>query len=591
MNKNQSSMGAVESNLEYYSGAAWAIYENERQKAKQIALETLERAKEKGNIDICCSMCALLGTIERKVGHYEMAISYFEKIIEYYKPIDLEDPKLAGTYSNIGSVYCYQGDYTKASEYFFRCLNIGINKDKKVLIASAYNNIGFLFEQQKEYKKSLDYYNRSLEISKDTNNQKAVACALNNSAKVYSAKKEYSKAIECLEEALSIILEINDKIALGSSYSILGEVYLKLGDYTSAREYLFEGLKIQEFADPTGEAETLKNISKLYLLQKKSECALAYSEKSLKVANRIGAKPLIMEAYKNLSESYLLVKKYKKAYDYLEKYSEIKDELFSSEQTKTIIGLRSKFEDQKKKRLIQQLKDLNDELKQFASRAAHDMREPLRVISQFSDMLQIQSKELVNDPEALEYVQFIKSAANRMTFMLDDLLDYAIAGLNNHAFAEIDLGHILAIVKNNLFLNIKESDASIVYEDLPVILGAQTSMIQLFQNLITNAIKFRKPDVPPIIRITCKEMKDRFIFKVKDNGIGIDEQFHYKVFGIFNQLHSRDKYNGSGIGLAICKRIVVNSMGGEIDVHSKLGQGATFIITIPKNPEFKVNLS
>lgn len=582
-------MGARETTLEYYSGAAWAIFENERQKAKQIAQETLEKAKEKGNIDICCSMYALLGSIEKKAGNYAKAIRHFEKILEYYKPVDLEDSKLAGTYSNIGSVYCYQGDYTKASEYFFRCLNIGINKDEKVLIASAYNNIGFLFEQQKEYKKSLDYYHRSLEISKETNNKKAVAYALNNSAKVYSAKKEHAKAIECLEEALSIILEINDKIALGSSYSILGEVYLKLGDYTSAREYLFKGLKIQEFSDPTGEALTLKNISKLYLYQKKSECALAYSEKSLKVATRIGAKPLIMAAYKNLSESYLLVEKYKKAYDFLERYTEIKDELFSSEQTKTIIGLRSKFEDQKKKRLILQLTDLNEELRQFASRAAHDMREPLRVISQFSDMLQLQSQELVNDPEALEYIQFIKSASNRMTFMLDDLLEYAIAGLNNHAFVEIDLEHILAIVKNNLFLKIKEKDATIIYKNLPVILGTKTGMIQLFQNLISNAIKFRKEGVPPVIEISCKKKKDRFIFKVKDNGIGIDEQFHNKVFGIFNQLHSRDKYKGSGIGLAICKRIVVKSMGGDIKVDSNLGEGSTFVITIPKNPEYKVN--
>ncbi len=585
-----SKLGAKEANLEYYAGAAWAIYKSERSKAKQIAVETLNKAVKEKNTDICCSMCTLLGTIEKNVGHYEKAISYFERIIEYYKPIDdLDDTKLAGTYSNIGIVYCYQGDFTKASKYFFRCLNIGIDNSEKVLIASAYNNLGFLFYQQKEYEDSLNYYNRSLEISKETNNLKAVAYALNNSAMVYTSNTEYSKAIDCLEEALFIINDINDSLALGYSYSKLGEVYLKLGDFSAARKYLFEGLKIQDNTDPTGEAETLKNISRLYLHQKKSECALAYSEKSLKVAQRIGAKPLIMEAYKNLSDSYLLVKKYKKAYTYLELYTNLKDELFSNEQTKSIVGLRSKFEAEKKNQLIQQLQHLNDELKQFANRAAHDMREPLRVISQFSDMLQMQSQELVDDPEAIEYIQFIKSAAKRMQFMLDDLLDYATAGLNTHAFVETDLEHILAIVKNNLFLKIKETNALIIHQDLPVIFATKTGMIQLFQNLISNAIKFRNDGAHPVIEILCNEEEDTFVFEIIDNGIGIDKQFHDKVFGIFNQLHSRNKYSGSGIGLAICRKIVDN-MGGKIYVESELGKGSKFVVEIPKEPEFTVGL-
>jgi len=589
MNTQETNLGSRKTNLEYYAGAAWAIFESEHEKAKEIAIETLDRAREIGNIDISCSMCTLLGSLEKKVGHYEKAIDYFKKIIECYKPTNLDDPKLSGTYSNIGSVYCYQGDFTKASEYFFKCLNIGISNNEKVLIASAYNNIGFLFEQQKEYKKSLDYYNLSLEIAKETNNQKAVAYALNNSAKVHISKKEYSKAIECVEEALSIIMEINDNVALGSAYSILGEVYLKLGDYKSAREYLFKGLKIQESSNPTGEAETLKNISTLYLHLKKSENAMAFSEKSLKVAKRIGAKLLIMEAYKNLSDSFLLVDNYKKAYLYLEKYTVMKDELFCTEQTKTIIGLRSKFEADKKNQLIKQLTSLNDELKQFANRAAHDMREPLRVISQFSDMLQMQCKSLDSNPESVEYVRFIKSASIRMQSMLDDLLQYATAGLNTIAIVEIDLDHILAIVQNNLFLNIKESDATINCSDLPMIFATRTGMIQLFQNLIANAIKFQKEGVPPVIDINCDEEKDHFVFHVSDNGIGIEKQFQEKIFGIFNQLHPRDKYVGSGIGLAICKKIIKN-MGGEILVNSILGAGATFIVKIPKKPEFILNI-
>lgn len=589
MKKHSSTLAVKETNLEYFAGAAWAIYEREPTKAKQIALQTLERAIENNNDDICCSMISLLGTIEKNEGHYEQAINYFKRIVEYYKPINLEDPKLAGTYANIGIVYCLQGDFTKASENFFRCLNIGLDNNKKVLIASAYNNLGFLFHRQKEYDNSLSYYSQSLAISKETNSKRAVAYCLNNSAKVYTAKEEYAKAIECLEGALVIINEIKDNVGLGLSYSKLGEVYLKLGDYKSASEYLFEGLKIQQSSDPTGEAETLKNISTLYLHQKKSECALAYSQKSLKVAKRIGAKPLIMDAYKNLSDSYLLVKKYKKAYDYLELYTKIKDELFSSEQTRTIIGLRSRFEAEKKNQLIRQLQHLNEELKQFANRAAHDMREPLRVISQFSDMLQIQCKDLEKDPEALEYVRFIKSASRRMQFMLDDLLEYATAGLNSHAFADTDINHILVIVKNNLFLKIKETNTTIIFNNLPVISATKTGMIQLFQNLISNAIKFRKKEIPPIIEISCKEKPKEFVFKVQDNGIGIDKQFQERIFGIFNQLHSRDKYKGSGIGLAICKRVVEN-MGGKIYVESALGEGATFIVVIPKEPEFRLNL-
>lgn len=228
-----------------------------------------------------------------------------------------------------------------------------------------------------------------------------------------------------------------------------------------------------------------------------------------------------------------------------------------------------------------ELEKVVQELKNFAHAASHDLKEPLRTIHSFSQLLKrFYADNLGKDGN--EYLDFILDATNRMHNLITDLLSYATTGENLKEPELTDLNALVDLVKNNLQIAIIESKATIEYETLPTIYAYPTLITQLFQNMIANSIKFKKKDVPIIIQIKAEERADEWLFELKDNGIGISKEYHQKVFQIFKKLHSNKIYKGSGIGLATCKKIVMEH-GGTIKVESEKGKGATFYFSIKKN--------
>jgi PAS domain S-box-containing protein len=231
------------------------------------------------------------------------------------------------------------------------------------------------------------------------------------------------------------------------------------------------------------------------------------------------------------------------------------------------------------KQISQELARSNQDLEQFAYVASHDLQEPLRTISSF---VQLIDKKQVDkkDEETKEYFQFIMSATEKMKNLIKDLLDYSRVG-KSIVFSTVDCNIILKEVIAEMDASIKESKAKITFPVLPAVKGNDVQLKQLFQNLISNGIKFRKKDSKPEINITVEEKPTEFLFAVKDNGIGIEERYINKLFVLFQRLHSETEYSGTGIGLAICKKIVLLH-GGKIWVESKPGQGSTFYFTISK---------
>jgi light-regulated signal transduction histidine kinase (bacteriophytochrome) len=221
-------------------------------------------------------------------------------------------------------------------------------------------------------------------------------------------------------------------------------------------------------------------------------------------------------------------------------------------------------------------------LEDFANAAAHDLKEPLRSIASFSYLLE---KDLRNvlDERSSEYFKYIKDATNRMQRLIMDLLTYAKIGVEDKPFGPVDLNEIMETVKSGLKTILEAERALINFRGLPTIIADKSMMRQLFQNLISNAVKFHKPDVAPVINVFAEEKPDGWKIAVNDNGIGIEEKFYEKVFVVFSRLHTRDKYEGTGIGLSLCKKIV-DKHEGRIWIDSKLGEGTTFYITIPKKP-------
>jgi len=239
---------------------------------------------------------------------------------------------------------------------------------------------------------------------------------------------------------------------------------------------------------------------------------------------------------------------------------------------------RREAEDRQKE-YAQDLKRKNIELEQFAYVASHDLQEPLRTVSGFVELLKRHYKEDTNE-NVIKYINYITDASDRMRRLVQDLLDYSRLG-RERILEPIDCNSLVQEVLSDLTMAIQESKAVINIDALPVISGYATEMKQLFQNLLSNSLKFRKPGEPPVIKISVIPREDNWQFSVSDNGIGIDEKYWERIFVIFQRLHTKNEYEGTGIGLAHCRKIT-ELHNGKIWVDSTTGGGSTFYFTIKK---------
>lgn len=226
------------------------------------------------------------------------------------------------------------------------------------------------------------------------------------------------------------------------------------------------------------------------------------------------------------------------------------------------------------------LKVQNKQLEQFTYIASHDLQEPLLTLTSFSELLLEEHSENLNDEGKL-FIEFINKSAMRMRALVSGLMDYARIG-KREKVEEIDCNELLKNVLEDLRAKISQNQATVTVDSLPVITGYTTYVRLLFQNLISNAIKFKKPGVDPQVHIQCTEQKDDWLFSISDNGIGIGKKYQEEIFTIFKRLNHQEQYEGHGIGLSHCKKIV-DLHEGDLWVTSDVGQGSTFSFTISKS--------
>ena len=225
------------------------------------------------------------------------------------------------------------------------------------------------------------------------------------------------------------------------------------------------------------------------------------------------------------------------------------------------------------------LKRSNEDLELFASIATHDLQEPIRGIVTYSELLLSQCSE-GQSPRTEQYLRIIENAGLRMNALVSDLREYSRVRSQAKPLEPVDLGTILSNALNNLQLVIQETRASVTCDQLPVVLADETQMTQVFQNMINNAIKFRREGVTPEIQISVAPHDGMWRVAIRDNGIGIPQEYYSKIFVLFERLHRRDTYPGTGLGLALCKRIIERH-GGRIWLESEVGVGSTFFFTVP----------
>jgi PAS domain S-box-containing protein len=230
------------------------------------------------------------------------------------------------------------------------------------------------------------------------------------------------------------------------------------------------------------------------------------------------------------------------------------------------------------KQIEEELTRSNADLKEFAYVTSHDLKEPLRTIAGFAELLKRRYKDRI-DEKGNEYIKFIEDEVKRLQNLIGDLLDYSQVGTKEREYQPTECTSLIEKVVISLKTAIEDSGAKVTYDNLPTITADKSQLERLFQNLISNAIKFRSVK-PPVIHISAGRKGNSWVFSIRDNGIGIDRKLSEKIFTVFHRLHTRAEYPGTGIGLAICKK-VVERHGGQIWVESEPGKGSTFYFSIP----------
>ncbi len=256
-----------------------------------------------------------------------------------------------------------------------------------------------------------------------------------------------------------------------------------------------------------------------------------------------------------------------------------------------------KIADLKLQAYNQKLERSNQELQDFASITSHDLQEPLRKIQAFGDLLKQECGDELSDPAKM-YVERMQNAGKRMHILINDLLAYSRITTRANPFIPVDLNQIIQDVLSDLEIRIRDTQAKIVIKSTCKLNADPLQMRMLLQNLLSNSLKFHRPNIPPEIGIAMTKLPldtpnpiDPSLspislcqLTVKDNGIGFDEKYLSKIFTIFQRLHNRNKYEGTGVGLALCRKIV-DRHGGTITAQSQPNQGATFVVTLPLNPQ------
>jgi signal transduction histidine kinase len=550
---------------------------------------------------------SLLGAVYESLGSYPEAFGYQFKSLSY-RETQGDSLGIAESLYKIGSLLYYQKKYEEALTYYQRALLI-CEKNESIppkYLFNCLSALGSTYEEMDRQEESLAYNLRSRDLAIQTGNEKNRAYALLNIGENYTNLGIYAKAKEHLLESLQLSKNLGIQRAEILSYQRLGELFLKLDRAEEAADFLYRAYYLcRDTGSKTLMLEVLELLAQAHEASYNYEAANGYLRLYAEVKDSILNETAVKEISR-LSALYELEKK-ETAISLFQTERELSaaQEKAARLTTYMLIGASGLFlslsawlfywvvNQRRSNKLLQrlnghietqnrQLQSYNEELRQYAYAASHDLQEPLRTIGAFVTILKRRHIDQFDD-QAQQYMGYITDGVTRLQQLLRDLLTYTRIEREKTDFELVQSKFLIQAVLAGLQESIRASNVRIIVdqESLPVIYGNATRLSQVFQNLISNAVKFRG-ETDPLVEVGCMDSADKgeYVFYVRDNGIGIPPDFQEKMFEMFTRLHARDEYEGSGIGLATCRKII-DSHGGRIWAESEPGMGSAILFTLP----------
>ena len=535
------------------------------------------------------------GYINNNLGDNNKSIKFFE-----LAGLNTKNPELVHRINiSIGVSYRQIGEYTKAIKSYTIALNTGINAH----LDAIYNNMAVIYYHLNELDQAILFSNKAFELYNATGDVVNSLGILNNLGKILTIQKKYDEAEMQINKARVLAKRHNMIMQIVISEFNLGNLFYETKDYKKSFERL---LTAYDLCIPQKNKNQLYSIT-LLLAQvtnnlKKFDSANEYYKEALILSQEISTSELI----NSLNKFYLFLedqKDYERAFHYLKQLHSISSDINKEEKTKELNKARVQFENKEQelkleklnavKELYDQLEvqsleldaknkkleNINNDLIHFSYALSHDLREPARLVKSYSDVLTLMLTEKLNEKEKQMFAH-LKSGAERMEVLIEDLHRYAVLGVNEDMKKQVDMTKVLEGVIAILQLQIQESGVIITYDPLPIIYSYSTLIGQLFQNLISNAIKYRKAGEQSYISVTYQIVDNMHEIRVLDNGIGIPNSEQARIFRLFKRATNHSAL-GTGVGLAFCKKIM-DKINGNIQVYSRgENSGSEFIISIP----------